>query len=250
METAGSRFTGKTAIVTGAGSGIGRATAVRLARESAGVVATDVVPGRLEALAGELAGCDVVTVAGDVTSHDLPQRLVDAAGRSVDVLANVAGIVDGFLPAAEVDDETWERVLGVNLTAPLRLMRAVLPGMIAAGAGSIVNVASVASVRGGAAGAAYTASKHGLVGLTTNTAFMYAPKGIRVNAVAPGAVRTNIEGTFRSEWARERLRTIHRIVPPAATPEELAAVVCWLASDDAANVTGAVVAADGGWSAT
>jgi NAD(P)-dependent dehydrogenase (short-subunit alcohol dehydrogenase family) len=244
------RFGGKTAIVTGAGSGIGRATATRLAHEGARVIASDVMPERLEDLATALAGFDVVTVAGDVSTEETAQRLLAAAGGHVDLLANVAGIMDGFLPPAELDDATWDRVLAINVTAIMRLTRAVLPSMIAAGAGSIVNVSSEAGLRGSAAGTAYTTSKHAVIGLTKSTAFFYAATGIRCNAVAPGAVATNIEAPFKSQFAGERLGPFMQAnVPPVATPEHLAAAITWLLSDDSANVTGVVLPSDGGWSA-
>ena len=244
------RFAGKTAIVTGAGSGIGRAAAKRLAHEGARVIATDMVQARLDELAGDLRPLDVTTVQGDVTGEDTIAAVVAAADGRVDVLANVAGIMDGFLPAGELDDATWERVIAVNLTAVFRFTRAVLPLMLSQGSGSIVNVASEAALRGSAAGAAYTASKHAVVGLTRSTAFLYAPQGIRANAVAPGPVRTNIEAPMKSALAAARLGPLLQTnVPPIAEPEQLAAAITWLASDDAANVTGIVLASDGGWSA-
>lgn len=242
------RFAGKTAIVTGAGSGIGRATAVRLLQEGARVIATDVVPTRLEELTDSLSSERLVTVAGDISSEETVQAVVTAAGGRVDALANVAGIMDGFLPSAEIDDATWERVLNVNLTAVMRLARAVLPLMLEAGAGSIVNVSSEAGLRGSAAGTAYTTSKHALNGYTKSTAFFYTPKGIRCNAVAPGGVATNIEAPFKSQFAGERLGPFMQVnVPPIATAEQLAAAITWLLSDVSLNVSGVVLASDGGW---
>jgi NAD(P)-dependent dehydrogenase (short-subunit alcohol dehydrogenase family) len=242
------RFSNSTAIVTGAGSGIGRAVAVRLAAEGARVIASDVSEERLEDLAGEV-GAAVTAVVGDVSTQVAIDEIMTAAGDRIDVLANVAGIMDGFLPPHEVDDATWDRVFGVNVTGPMRLTRAVLPAMMSAGKGAIVNVASEAALRGSAAGVAYTASKHALIGLTRSTAVLYAASGIRCNAVCPGAVATNIEAASRSEFGMGVIGKYFGNIPSVATPEHLAATICWLASDDSANVTGVALASDGGWSA-
>jgi len=244
------RFAGQTVIVTGAGSGIGKATAVRVASEGGKVVAADVMADRLAELKAEYPALDIITVAGDITNDYDITAIVAAAGGPVHGLANVAGVMDSFQPAHEIDWKQWDFVLAVNLTATAKLMAAVLPGMLEAGAGSIVNVSSEAGLRGSAAGAAYTASKHAVIGLSKNSAVMYGKKGIRVNVVAPGAVQTNIEATFASALAGEVLGPFMRVViPGVAQPEELAASIAWLLSDDSSNVNGAVLANDGGWSA-
>ena len=244
------RFQGRTAIVTGAGSGIGRATAVRLAREGARVVASDISKERLEELVEECAGLPVVPVAGDIALEGSVPELVAAALERVDVLVNNAGIMDGFLPPTELDDATWDRVFAVNLTATMRTTRAVLPLMLAVGKGAIVNVSSEAGFRASASGVAYAASKAAVNSLTKSTAVFYRDQGIRCNAVAPGPVATNIEAPWRSELAGHVLAPIMQAtIPPIARPEQLAAAITWLASDDASNVNGVILACDGGWSA-
>ncbi|KAA5828303.1 SDR family NAD(P)-dependent oxidoreductase [Saccharopolyspora hirsuta] len=243
------RFDGKTVIVTGAASGIGRATASRIAREGGRVVAVDLSAERLGSLAADLPETEVVTVVADLTDADHLQRILDAAGPRIDGLANVAGISDDFSPIHEVTDEVWQRVFAINVDGLFRLTRAVVPVMLAAGRGSIVNVASEAALRGSAAGVAYTASKHAVVGITRSTAFMYGPQGIRVNAVAPGGVATGIASAgTTSEFGGGRIRDFLALIPPIAAAEHLAASITFLLSDDGVNVSGAILPSDGAWS--
>ena len=244
------RFTGQTVIVTGAGSGIGRATASRVAREGGRVIAVDVSQERLDEFVAEHAGADIVALTADITDDAGVARIIEAAGDTIDALANIAGIMDDMTPVGDVTDAVWERVMRVNVTGTMKLMRAVIPAMLAQGGGSIVNTASEAALRGSAAGAAYTASKHAVVGLTKSSAFMYGPSGIRVNAVAPGPTITNIEATFGSPLGAERDPVRH--VDHArrrSRPTRLAASITFLLSDDGVNVNGIVLASDGGWSA-
>lgn len=244
------RFAGKTVIVTGAASGIGQATALRIAREGGRVIAADISKERLDDLVAENAGLDLVPVAGDISTEETVAAVVAAAGGRIDALANVAGIMDNFAPIHEVDDDTWNRVFRINVTALMRLTRAVVPLMLDAGTGSVVNVASEAGLRGSAAGAAYTASKHAVVGLTKNSAVMYGPRGLRFNAVAPGPTITNIVANWGSQLAAERLAPLMQAtVPTPATAAQLAASITFLLSDDGTNINGAILASDGGWSA-
>nr|WP_258367634.1 SDR family NAD(P)-dependent oxidoreductase [Curtobacterium sp. MCBD17_008] len=241
------RFTGQTVIVTGAASGIGRATASRVAREGGRVVAVDITADRLSGLLEELPEADIVPVGGDITSQADVDAIVAAAGGRIDALANVAGIADDFSPLDETSDAVWERVMGVNVNGTFKLTRAVLPVMLEAGRGSVVNVVSGAALLGSASGAAYTASKHAVLGLTRSSAFMYAQRGLRVNAVAPGAVATNIGSSSKlSETGQARLAPFFALLPSVAAPAELAASITFLLSDDGVNINGAVLSSDGG----
>lgn len=253
-EVTTGRFRGETVVVTGAASGIGRAVASRVAREGGRVVAADISAGKLaefaEALRGALPeGADIVPVAGDITNEDDVARIVAAADGRIDALANVAGIMDDMSALHEVTDDMWQRVLRVNLEGTMRLTRAVLPVMLAAGSGRIVNVASEAGLRGSAAGVAYTASKHAVIGLTKSNAVMYGKANIRTNAVAPGGVMTGIHVPGAAELGAPVLGTYQRNIPSLAMAEELAASITFLLSRDSVNINGAVIASDGGWSA-
>jgi len=248
-EITAGRFTGKTVIITGAGSGIGRATASRVAREGGRVIAVDVNGAGLQEFADEHSDFDVVVVRADITSQTDVDQVVAAAGDTIDGLANIAGIMDKMAGIAAVTDDVWDRVISVNVTGMMRLTRAVLPAMLAAKRGSIVNIASEAGLRGSAAGVAYTASKHAVVGLTKSTAFIYGPQGVRVNAVAPGPVMTGIEGTFSDPVAAERIQLAMAVLPALAEPEALAASISFLLSDDGVNLNGVILPSDGGWSA-
>lgn len=247
------RFAGQTVIVTGAASGIGRAVATRVAREGGRVVAADISKERLDELAATLtdlpAGAEVIAVAGDISDQGDVERIALAAGDRIDALANVAGIMDDMSAVHEVSDDLWERVLRVNLEGTMRLTRAVVPSMLAAKEGRIVNVASEAGLRGSAAGVAYTASKHAVVGLTRSSAVMYAKSGIRTNAVAPGGVATGIPVPAAAEFGAPVLRPYQGNIPSLAMAEELAASITFLLSKDSVNLNGAIIASDGGWSA-
>jgi NAD(P)-dependent dehydrogenase (short-subunit alcohol dehydrogenase family) len=247
------RHVGKVAVVTGGGSGIGAATALRLAGEGASVLAVDI---NLEGLdqtekRGADRGLVITTLVADVTNPTDIDKVLLTAGNRIDILANVAGIMDHFLPLGEVDDETWDRVLDVNVTGVMRLTRAVLPRMQKQGGGAVVTVASEASLGAGAAGVAYATSKHAVIGLIKHVAFFYGPEGIRSNGVLPGGVETGIGATAepRSDWVMGRAQLKMATMGPIAQPDQVATVVSWLASDEASNVNGALVTSDGGWSA-
>ncbi|MCB9483046.1 MAG: SDR family oxidoreductase [Dehalococcoidia bacterium] len=246
------RHEGNVAIVTGAGSGIGRATALRLVLEGATVIACDVNEEGLREVTAE-AGQGLEPVAGDLTQQAAVDAAVAQANKHghVDIVANIAGIMDSFVPVHELDDALWRRVLSVNLDAPMMLTRAVVPGMMERGRGAIVNIASVGGLKGGISGVAYGVSKHGVIGLTRSTAWTYRNAGIRCNAVCPGGVETNIGTTAapRSPWAFEQYQPALATAGRMAEPDEIAALVSWLASDEASNVNGAIITADNGWTA-
>jgi NAD(P)-dependent dehydrogenase (short-subunit alcohol dehydrogenase family) len=241
------RLQGKVAIVTGAGSGMGLAITKQFVAEGARVVGGDIIAEHLTTLQG-LEG--VTPVRANVTVQADVERLVAAANElgRLDIVCNNAGIMDRFLPAGEVTDDLWQRVLDVNLTGPLRLVRAALPLLLQSGHGVIINIASVGGLAGGRAGAAYTASKHGLIGLTKNIAATYGPDGLRCVAIAPGGVNTGIP--LGGEPSERGYAALNRTLPAnlrMAEPTELAQVATFLASDEASFINGTVITADGGW---
>jgi NAD(P)-dependent dehydrogenase (short-subunit alcohol dehydrogenase family) len=248
-------FDGRSVIVTGAGSGIGRATALAFAAEGAQVLVADLNgDGAASAVAQiEKSGGTAVSVTGDLSEQSVVDQVTQTAVErfgGVDVLVNNAGIMDGMTALADVSDKEWERVIRVNLTAPFLLTRAVLPHMLAAGRGAIVNTASEAGLRGSAAGAAYTASKHGMVGLTRNLAVMYRKQGIRTNAIAPGGTATNIAVQADPTGHGPAALGPHFVnLGRLAQPEEQAAAIMFLASDAASNINGVILPVDDGWAA-
>lgn len=237
----------KVVIVTGAGSGMGKAIAILFAQEGARVVACDVNVEGIDKTAGMI-------IKADVAKQNEVDNLIDETVKKygmVDILINNAGIMDNFMPVGEVTDEMWDKVLAVNTTGPMRLIRKVMPIFLKQKKGVIVNVASIGGLQGSRAGAAYTASKFALVGLTKNIGFQYAGMGVRCNAIAPGGVNTNIGKTINnpSKFGMERAVSGAANNPRMGESEEIAKLALFLASDDSSYINGAIVTADGGWTA-
>lgn len=248
------RLKGKVAIVTGAASGIGKAIAEQYVREGARVVVSDLNGEGAGQTVAEItaAGGEALAVQANVADQADIDRLfaetIQAWG-SLDILVNNAGIMDSFEPVGDVTDEQWERVVAVNTTSVMRTSRKAVEWFLPRESGAIINVASVGGLNGARAGAAYTASKFAVIGLTLNTAFMYALKGIRCNAIAPGAVETNIGASMGqpNPFGYSRMQLTLPLNPRAGKPEEIAGLAVFLASDEARYVNGAVIPVDGGW---
>ncbi len=255
------------AVVTGGGSGIGRAIALALAEQGAPVGVVDVqTPGGKEtAEAIGQAGGKSVFAQADVSRWEEVDRAVAAAVRALGplgILVNAAGVLDGYLTVDAVEPGLWERVISINLTGTFLCCRRALSELLAAERGRIINIASTAGLVGDGGGAAYIASKHGVVGLTRHMAVQYAPRGITVNAICPGPILTNLRanspvilGPGAPEMASLGLgadpQALQARVPVGrrGTVDEIAAAACYLASESAAYVTGHTLVVDGGWTA-
>lgn len=248
---------GKAAIVTGSGAGIGRAAALRFAAEGAKVVVcdVDVEGGRETAAAIERQGGKAIFIEADVSRVQdvdaLITRTVEAFGR-LDCACNNAGIEGRIAPIVEQPIDNFDRIMAVNLRGTFLCLQAEIRQMLKNGGGAIVNLASVAGLIGFPGLAPYVASKHGVNGLTKNAALEYGKQGIRVNAVCPGGVDTRMldslarQSTGGEKTTREMMEPLHPI-GRIGTPEEIAELIVWLCSDHASFVTGANIPIDGGF---
>jgi NAD(P)-dependent dehydrogenase (short-subunit alcohol dehydrogenase family) len=252
------RLKGKVIVITGGGGGMGRAIATLFAAEGAQLVLGE---WNAQALAETLAeirghGGAATGLCGNVAVQAEAERLVDSAvsgyGR-IDVLVNNAGVIDTNQGVGELSDAIWERVIGINLNGPMYTSRKAVQHMLRQGGGNIINVVSTAGLGGASAGAAYTVSKHGLVGLTRNTAWMYTNKNIRCNAICPAGVATamarGIDLSKVDPLGAERNGLYYSTMPRMLQPEEIARVALYLASDDSACISGDIISADYGWRA-
>lgn len=248
------RLDSKVALITGGGTGIGAACARVFAEEGAAVVLTGRRKDVLEAVAEEIAQKRgrALAVAGSVTDEAHARSAVAQAVRAfgrLDILVNNAGVGAFGKLLHETDDATWNEMLAINLTGAYRMIKAAVPEMIKAGGGSIVNVSSIASLVGIPLTAAYSASKGGLDTLTRCVAMDYAPQKIRCNSVCPGLVETPMAAGLLND--PERLKEVMAAYPLGrpGTPEEVARLILYLASDESAWMTGAVIPLDGGMTA-
>ena len=245
------RFCGKNILITGAGSGMGRSSAIRLAEEGGQVWCVDInIEGAEETVktitdAGGIAKASKTDVTDSVAVHKLMDEFI-AEWQHIDVLCNIAGI-GGMTKFEELTPEIFQKMLAVNLHGPFNFCHAAILHILET-KGCIINMASTAGVIGQAYVSAYVASKHGLVGLTKSLAMEYGKKGVRVNAICPGAINTPMIGTF-AEFPDDidgSLIGRYNLLPWFAEPEEVAGMVAYVASDEARYINGAVLSIDGG----
>jgi len=232
---------------------MGKAIAELYAKEGARVVVSDMNLDGAQAVVEGISG-EAFAIQTDVTSEEALQQLFDETVKTfgqVDILVNNAGIMDGMEPVGEISNERWEKIFAVNTVSVMKAMRIAVDLFTKQGHGVIVNNISAGGLYGARAGAAYTASKHAVVGLTKNTAFMYADQNIRANGIAPGAVATNIGSTMtnmsQAGFGRQQLGMA--INPRVGQPEEIAQLALFLGSDESSFVNGQIIAIDGGWTA-
>ncbi|MDO5717444.1 MAG: SDR family oxidoreductase [Tissierellia bacterium] len=252
------RLKDKVVVLTGASSGIGKEVTLLFAKEGANIVAA---ARRLEKLNDlveidkrkEYAG-EIYPVETDVTKDEDIEQLIDMTiekyGR-IDVLINNAGVLDNYQSVEHVDDDTWYNIFDVNVHGLMKLTRKAIPFMRKNKSGVIINTASVGGLHGMRGGLGYVATKHAVVGMSKNIAYMYANEGIRCNVVAPGNIATDISKKIKEPDMEtlDKLMAGYKLFPVAGDPKDLAKTYLYLASDDSTFVNGAVIVVDGGWTA-
>lgn len=245
------RFEGKVAMITGGGSGLGRATAIRLAKEGASVVITGRRENLLEEVCREIeaAGSEAIACHGDVSRDaDCRKAVEDAVSRfgRLDVLVNCAGIHGGGTTVVEMDEKDWDRVLDINLKGSFLAAKYAVAEMQKAGAGAVVNVSSICGMRGSNHGVAYQASKGGIVNLTRHMAVAHAPENIRVNCVCPGVYISPITEEWLSDPAIRAEVSRWHPMERIGDVDEIVAAIAFLASEEASFITGTILPVDGG----
>jgi len=246
------RLKNKVAVITGAASGMGKAMAIRFAKEGALVVGGDITDDFADIISkaeGRFTG-----VKCNVAERSQCEALIDKAVAlhgGLDILCNNAGIMDKMHGPMDITDELWRRIMSVNVDGPMYLTRHALPLLLKRGGGSIINTASTSALSAGSAGTAYTASKHALAGLTLSTAWMHALDNIRCNAIAPGGVRTNI--VTQEQYAQfdpkgfKRTQPFQALMPKLLEADDIADLALFLASDESKHINGTIIPVDAGW---
>lgn len=243
----------KVAFITGAGSGMGRAQALLFVEEGAKVILADINTEGLEKVYEEIQRMqgEVLIVEMDVSKKESVENAVkktlDKFGQ-IDILSNTAGVLDDYKPSLDTSEELWDKIMNINLKGIYFMTNAVLPHMLEKGQGVIINIASIAAFVAGGGGAAYTSAKHAIAGYTKQLSFDYGQKGIRVNAIAPGAIETGMTKEIFEEGSADVMKDVNSV--PAGRygqPEEIAKAALFLVSDDSSFMHGAIVPVDGGW---
>src|SRR5699024_5809484 len=248
------RVEDKIIILTGVSSGIGETTALRLAEEGANVVSVARRLDRLEKLkekAKDLEG-EIYPLKGDVSSDEdiknVVKTTIDKYGR-IDVLINNAGILDRYLSADNMEDEVWDRVLDINMTGTMKLIRESIGHMLREELGNMINISSVGGLFGDKGGLGYVTTKHGIIGITKHVGAIFADQGIRSNVIAPGNIKTDIGSTVSDPDKRvlDKILKTTEPLPVAGEAEDIANLILFLASDESKFINGATIVSDGGW---